>query len=660
MAILPLRWVFPTKAQVKNLVSYIAHGKLVSDSVMFDPSEQCNIPPPSHHSAASFSVSTVAASLVLAYATWIFVVVPLSETFNLLENFKPVKKITVSFPKEAEPGWSEGDVMNTPGIRDSKDPQLIRCYDPTTGRTLRDPIRASTPDEVKAIVARARAAQASYAQVPFETRRAILRSLLDFTVREQHHIVQVCVRDSGKTRMCPTPGKFHNLILMNPEVDAWFGEVLVTCEKLRWTILNGERSLKREYRSPGLMTIYKRAYVEYVPVGVMGCVVSWNYPFHNSIGPVISALMAGNATVVKCSEQVAWSCGFWESLVHAALAAHGISKDLVRFVNGYAETGAALVESVDKVIFIGSPGIGKVVMRHASATLTPVVLELGGKDPAIVFEDADLEQIVHSTLRTAFQNAGQNCAGLERVIVHKKIYDMYVHRVAKYIQHLRVGPALEEEVDVGALVLPGSLEKLERLVQDAVKKGARLICGGRRYVHPRYPKGQYFEPTLLVDVRMDMEIAHEEVFGPVMVVYEFSTEEEAIAMANGCGFGLGSGVFTADLARGRRVVNALQTGMSNINDFGTNYLVQGMPFGGIKQSGFDRFAGIEGLRGQCYLKSITEDRVAVVKTAIPKPLEFPLTKRSRVFMDGLMRLLYAYEPASTLGGLWTVLMSMMK
>ncbi|KAJ3129831.1 Meiotic Sister-Chromatid recombination aldehyde dehydrogenase [Nowakowskiella sp. JEL0407] len=548
----------------------------------------------------------------------------LGEMFRLEEFFKFTKRIKVDFPKEISPDWTDGKIFENPDVVNPTDKSIINCYDPSTGRSL-GTAKAHSAAEMKEIVAKARIAQQQYVKTDFETRRNILRSILRFIVDYQKEIAAVCSRDSGKTA-----------------VDAGFGEILVTCERLRWTIFNGEKYLKRDYRTSGLMTIYKTGWVEYVPVGVMGCIVSWNYPFHNTFGPIVSAIMAGNACVVKPSEHVAWSVNFFESVLHKILKEHDVSTDLIRIVNGWADAGEALVETADKVIFIGSPQVGRLVMRKASETLTPVILELGGKDAAIVFDSATFSQFFPALMRGAFQNAGQNCAGLERVVIQRKIAERFVEEAAELIGNFRVGSSLEQEVDVGAMVMKSSIPKIQALIDDAVSKGAVVKCGGKPYKHPRYPKGQYYEPTLLVGVTPDMKIAHEEIFGPVLCVYIFDTEDEAVKIANQCGFGLGSGVFSGDIIQARQVSAAVKCGMMNINDFGTNYLIQGLPFGGVKESGFDRFAGIEGIRGQCHLKASTEDAFhPFVKTYLPKPIMYPTSKNSREFMNALIRTLYS-------------------
>ncbi|KAH9275276.1 hypothetical protein BASA83_002511 [Batrachochytrium salamandrivorans] len=567
-----------------------------------------------------YTIGTVAALLAVRF------IIRISCSFST-----SAPDFSVTAPPEADLAWNPAELPSqAPSIRDPKDPATILCYDPATGFPLgKRPIVA--PEHVGDIVARARKAQEQYASTTFEQRRTLLRSLLNWIVNNQDLICRVAARDSGKSL-----------------IDSSFGEILTTCEKLRWTIQHGENALRSEIREPGMIMAHKIPRVDYVPVGVMGCIVSWNYPFHNVFGPVISALMAGNACVVKCSEQVAWSTTFWQSIMSSALRANNISEDLVVFINGFGETGQALVETADKITFIGSPGVGKIIMRHASHTLTPVILELGGKDCAIVFEDCDYQQFRHNAMRYSFQNSGQNCAGLERVIIHESLYNRFVHDTTNTIKELRIGAPLNEVIDFGAITMLS-----QSLVEDAVKMGAKAQTGGTVYNHPKYPFGQYFAPTLLTGVTIKMRISQEEIFGPVMIVMKFKTEEEAIALANSSPFGLGSGVFTLDINRGERVARKLRVGSSNINDFGVNYLCQGLPFAGVGISGIDRFSGIEGLRGNCHPRAMTTDKLNFlgIRTNLPPLIRYPIAPFGKLFQETLVELLYALNLSAKVAAL---------
>lgn len=497
----------------------------------------------------------------------------------------------------------------------------IQCYDKGTNSRI-GTVRAIPPEEVREIVRQARIAQQTWALTSFSTRRKLLFALMDYVLDHQKEICKTACVECGKTLM-----------------DGSLGEMLTTFEKLRWTAEQGEEVLKEEVRDVGLMTIHKRASVAYVPFGVMGAIVSWNYPFHNIIGPMISALFAGNAFVGKVSEYSSYYASYYESIVRDGLKQLGYSPNLVSFITGFADTGAELLRTVDKLTFIGSPQVGKIIMRNASETLTPVVLELGGKDPAIILEDADLEQVIPIVMRGTYQNCGQNCVGLERIVVHESIHDKLVDEVMKRVSQLTQGPASSGLCDLGAMTMgKAAIPKIQQLIEDSVASGAKLLCGGKA------TNSSFFPPTVLTNVTPRTPIAQEEVFGPVLVVMKFRTDEEAVEIVNSCPYGLGSSVFSRNIPRAQAVAKQLRTGMYNINDFGINYLCQSLPFGGVKISGFDRFAGREGLRGNCIVRASTTDRIPGVKTVIPPILQYPISNSAFEFMMNLSYVIYGRLP----------------
>ncbi|MBZ5716001.1 aldehyde dehydrogenase family protein [Nannocystis pusilla] len=469
-------------------------------------------------------------------------------------------------------------------------PTTLPCCDPATGERFGE---APVMDRaaVVATVQRARAAQAAWAATSWAERRAVLSDILEHVVRHQEEICRLAVRDSGKTM-----------------VDAAMGEIFPVCEKLRYTIAHGEADLRAERRPSGFLP-HKAARVEYLPLGVIGVIAPWNFPFHNFFCPTIPALFAGNAVVVKVSELATWSSLRYVEIFAEVLRKRGHSPDLVQIVTGYGETGSALVTSgVDKIFFTGSPQNGRKVMAAAAETLTPVVLELGGKDPMIVCDDADLEQAVSTATFGVFNACGQMCVGAERLYVFAGIYDAFVREVVARAKALRQGPPLQGEVDLGAMTMPRQVQIIQELVDDAVAKGARVLCGGS----PREDlPGNFYPPTVLVDVDHSMRITQEEQFGPVMVIMKVNSESEAIRLANDCPYGLGSSVFTRDPARGERLARAIAAGMTTVNDFGLAYMIQSLPFGGLKISGFGRINGREGLRACCNEKAIVTDRVPV-------------------------------------------------
>jgi acyl-CoA reductase-like NAD-dependent aldehyde dehydrogenase len=372
------------------------------------------------------------------------------------------------------------------------------------------------------------------------------------------------------------------------------------------------------------------------------------------MNPAIPALMAGNGFVVKPSEWVAWSSAPLVDLLRDALAAEGHDPELVQLVNGFGPTGRALIEAgVDALVFIGSVNNGRKVLETAAKQLTPVVLELGGKDPFVVCDDANLEAAVHGALNGAFINCGQNCVASERILVQGAIAPAFEERVAELAGNLRQGAPLGDEVvDVGAMATPLQLEVVERLVNRAVEQGARVVVGGRRRHAER---GEYFAPTVLADVTPDMDIMREETFGPVLLLCRFSDDAEAIRIANDTSFGLGSSVFSGDHERARHIASEIQAGMTGINDYGgMTYMAQDLTFGGIKQSGFGRINGRDGLRAMCNVKSVLDDRFPFT---FPSKA-YPVAAKTFGTTQGALKLIYGRGVGRRLRGLGRMLRSL--
>jgi acyl-CoA reductase-like NAD-dependent aldehyde dehydrogenase len=515
-------------------------------------------------------------------------------------------------------------------------PPVIDCVSPATRERLGE-IPVDNPEQVRAAVERARVAQQSWKKTSFAERRAVLAGIADRCLADADELCRLVSRDCGKTRE-----------------NALMGEVWPVCEKLRWTIAHGEKHLRPEKVSSGIL-MHKRARLEFHPLGVMGAIVPWNYPMQNILNPIIPALMAGNGIVVKPSEHVAWSSARIVRLVHEALSAEGHSTDLVGLVQGFGETGRALIESgIDGLVFIGSVANGKRVLEAAARTITPVVLELGGKDPFIVCDDADLELAAHAAMTGCFVNCGQNCVASERVLVHERIAADFERRVGELANNLRQGPPLGgRTVDVGAIATPMQLAIIESLVERAVADGARVVAGGKRVLAE---KGDYFAPTVLADVRPDMAIMQEETFGPVMLLCRFASDDEAVRIANGTSFGLGSSVFSGDRERARRLAGDLQAGMAGINEYGgLTYMAQDLTFGGVKASGFGRMNGRDGLRACCNVKAVLDDRFPV---AMPSRV-YPVGERDYDTTKAALSLIYGRGRAR-LSGLADLVRSFLK
>jgi acyl-CoA reductase-like NAD-dependent aldehyde dehydrogenase len=508
-----------------------------------------------------------------------------------------------------------------------KTPSQIECVDPATREPLGS-VRVDSPADVEAAVARARRAQQAWGKTSFAERRKLLQAILDYTVDHKDEICDEVQRGAGKTR--------ENALL---------GEIWPVCEKLRWLISNGEKHLRPEKVSSGLL-VHKSARLEFHPLGVIAAIIPWNYPFQNLLNPISTALMAGNAIVLKPSEWVAWSSERLVRSLRDLVAGCGHDPDLIQAVQGFGETGAALAKSpVDLILFIGSVGNGRRVAQSAAERITPVVMELGGKDAFVVCDDAHLEQAAHAAMSGCFINCGQNCVASERILVEDAIYDRFAERVVALTSELRQGAGRGELADVGAITTTLQLDLIEKLVDSAVKQGARLLTGGKR-VHPE--RGNYFQPTILADVTPEMDIAREEVFGPVMLLMRVRDDDDAVRVANGIDFGLSSSVFSQNRGRARAIAHRLEAGMTAINEFGgATYMAQDLTFGGVKASGYGRMNGREGLRSMTNTKAVLDDRLPLSR---PNKV-FPVASGDFSMFSGVIDLIYGKNLRQRFAGL---------
>lgn len=534
-------------------------------------------------------------------------------------------------------GDEKKNVVNDKSLVDPANPTQLRCHDPSTSAFLGTVPNMSSSD-VDALCLRAKLAHRnSWSKTTFAQRRLVLRTLQKYIVAHAEDICRASARDSGKTK-----------------VDALLGEVLTTCEKIRTVLAHGEEWLRPSYRPSGPMMLHKTAWVEYVPLGVLGIIAPWNYPFHNMLNHVISGLFSGNAVVTKCSEHTSYSTAtYFHSICRAALVANGHDPDVLQVCTGTAEAGKALVECphVDKVFFTGSPDVGRRVMAGAAPFLRPVVLELGGKDAMVFCDDVKMGDVVPWALRGCFQNCGQNCCGVERLFVYESRVEEFLKEIMPRVRDLRQGCPLASEalgtdgdVDCGAMVMDQQCDLIQVLIDDAVSKGATLHCGGKRNDDPALPKhGQFYKPTLISGVTKGMKIWSEETFGPVMCVVTVPNDDDDVCvdLVNDCPFGLGSSVYSASTSRAMSIGKRFRTGMFTANDFGVNYLIQSLPFGGVNDSGFGRFAGPEGLQACCLERSMVVDRIPGVRTSIPSAIGYPMSKRKGFpFGNALVGLFY--------------------
>ena len=335
------------------------------------------------------------------------------------------------------------------------------------------------------------------------------------------------------------------------------------------------------------------------PIGVCGQIVPWNYPLLMSVWKLAPSLAAGNCVVLKTSEITPLSALHLAKLIQEA----GFPDGVVNIITGDgAVCGDALTHHslVDKIAFTGGTVTGRKIMRAASETLKKVTLELGGKNPAIVFDDCDMDVTLDWTLFAAFANQGQVCSAGSRIYVQEGVYDEFIKRYVAKAQQIKIGYGLDEGVQMGPLVSAMQYEKVKNYIQVGLSEGATMLCGGKMPAHVE--KGYFLEPTVFVNVKEDMRIMQEEIFGPVVCIQKFKTEEEAIALANDTQYGLAGGIFTSNVTRAHRVLPQLHCGILWVNYFHPTFNEQ--PWGGYKQSGTGRELGTEGMEAYLQTKQV--------------------------------------------------------
>ena len=449
----------------------------------------------------------------------------------------------------------------------------ITSTSPATGEVLGQ-VPAWSYEDVMIAVERARAAQATWARTSFDERKELLLRVADLIYERADEIADLIYKENGK-----------------PRAEALIAEVTPSVYAVQHVAKHAERMLRDEPIHMFLWRLMgKRSYIEYKPLGVVGIISPWNYPWGIPVGQIATALMAGNTVVMKPSSQAALVGDKIRSVYEAA----GLPHDVFTVVQGPGRIGEALIEAqVDHLIFTGSVEIGRHVNQLAAKHFIPTTLELGGKDPMIVLEDADLDVAASGAIWGAFANSGQTCASIERVYAVEGVYDRFVEKVVEKTRRLRQGPDTGFNVDVGAMTNLAQLEIVEQHVADARDKGARVLAGGKRRADL---PGFFYEPTVLVDVDHSMDVMTEETFGPVLPIQKVKDEKEAVRLANDSRFGLTASVWTLDADRGRRVASQLVTGTVMLNDSLFTHGAAETPWGGVKESGLGRTHGELGLK----------------------------------------------------------------
>lgn len=483
------------------------------------------------------------------------------------------------------------------------DPEVIRVLRPSDGSLVGE-LAVTPAHEVPQRVARTRSVQVGWASLPAKDRERRLRGLLTAIEDRTQEIEETIVAETGK-----------------PRVEATI-EVMTVVEHLRYQLKHASPLFRPRRVSTGWM-VWKQAFIYREPLGVVGVISPWNYPFILAMTPTMTALFGGNGVVLKPSEFTPYSGLLVEELVRDA----GLPEGLVQVVIGRGVTGEALVRSgVDKVFFTGGSRTGRSVLAAAADSLTPVVLELGGKDPAIVLEDADLERAARGIVWGAFLNAGQTCISLERVYVVEEVYDAFLREVLAQVRKLRAGST--HGVEVGPMTTPAQLKWVEDQLAEAVEGGAIVVTGGGR----TDPASNVLHPTVLTGVNPDAGILREETFGPVLPVVQVKDAEEAVQQANEGKFGLSASVWTQDRSRGISLALRLRAGAVCVNDALVNFGVPSLPFGGVGESGFGRSNGEEGLKEMTRTRSVLVDRLGLER----EPWWFPYSRSTERMLKGAL------------------------
>jgi acyl-CoA reductase-like NAD-dependent aldehyde dehydrogenase len=464
--------------------------------------------------------------------------------------------------------------------------QKIDVENPATGQIVAS-VDVVGPERIGELVERARAAQPGWEALGFDGRAQVLKRCQRWVIDNSDRIIETIVSETGKAWE-----------------DAQMAEVSYAAGSFAFWAKNAEKYLADErVKTASPFVKGRKLIVRHVPVGVVGVIGPWNYPLTNSFGDCIPAIAAGNAVILKPSEVTPLTALLMGECVREC----GLPDGIYQVAPGYGDTGAALIDAVDFLMFTGSTATGRKVMERAAQTLTPVALELGGKDPMVVLADADLERAANAAVHYSMQNAGQTCISTERVYVEAPVYADFVALVTKKIGELRQGPPRGPgSVDLGAVIHPPQADIVEAHVRDAVDKGARVVSGGKR----SDAGGHFYEPTLLVDVDHSMDAMREETFGPTLPIMKVADAEEGIRLANDSPYGLAASVWTKDAAKGERLARQVEAGAVIVNDAQINYVALELPMGGWKSSGLGTRHGADGIRKYTKKQTIVVTRFA--------------------------------------------------
>ena len=480
--------------------------------------------------------------------------------------------------------------MDTP-VANTSSAEIV-SKNPATGEVV-GRVENFSEANVRLAVETSRTAFSSWKNSSFEERARIVMRAREVILEEMDDIATLITDENGK-----------------PFAESLSTEIVPTLDLMQYFARHAKTLLKPQPIGIGLTALMGRSSkLVFHPLGVVAIISPWNYPFTIPMGEVTMALMAGNTVVLKPSELTPLIAVRIANIFRRA----GLPENILQIVTGDGGTGAALVEAgPDKVMFTGSVATGKRVAESASKNLIPYVLELGGKDPMIVLEDADLELAAHGAVWGAFCNSGQTCASVERLYVHESIADKFTALVVEKTRALRQGLGDDSSTDVGSMISENQLSIVESHVESFRKEGAQILTGGRR--NPAFT-GTFFEPTVISGAKNSMRGMREETFGPTLPIATFKTDEEAIALANDTEFGLCASVWSKDIARAERIAQRIEAGTVTVNEVMYTHGIAQTPWAGFKNSGVGRTHGADGLKELVKAQHIHINRFLLVPDA---------------------------------------------
>lgn len=438
-------------------------------------------------------------------------------------------------------------------------------------------VEISSDGEIRKKVELANKARREWKELGVQIRVELLRPIYEDFKSRKNEIADLITKEMGKVRTDSV------------------GEAKDYVEELKWFMDNAPSAIADEITHKKGKEIHR---IVYEPFGAAAVISPWNFPFGMAIWGIIPNLLVGNTVVFKISEE----CPLMGKLIEDVMNSHDLPNGVFNEVYGAGDVGEKLARSdVNLIWFTGSTRVGKLLYKIAAEKFIKVILEMGGSNPCVVFRDVDLEKTVEKIYDERFYNCGQVCDAVKRLIVEETIFDELVENLRVLVEKKSVGDPMNRRTDISCLVAKRQVDLLESQVKDAVKRGAIIVTGGK--VSGKF-RGAFYEPTILMNIKKNMRVWHEEVFGPVLPVVSFKSEEEAVELANDTIYGLGSRVFSKDLKRAQRVASRIESGTVEIN-YGSRWLPIN-PFGGYKQSGMGREHGTIGFRELCQVKVVAE------------------------------------------------------